>query len=40
MENKDIRPMDDRPYSEKDFEEMFERLDKLSEKYAKEKEQK
>lgn len=37
MGNKNLRPMDDRPYTERDFEEMFERLDKLSEQYAKEK---
>lgn len=36
MENRDIRPMDDRPYTEKDFEEMFDRMGELAEKYGKE----
>lgn len=35
-----MKTIDDRPYSEKDFEEMFERPEKLSEQYAKEDEQK
>lgn len=38
MENKDIRPLVDRPYTKKDFEDMFARMDRLAEKYAAEKE--
>lgn len=35
MENREIRPMDDRPYSEKDFENMFKRLEELAEENEK-----
>ena len=36
MGNREIRPMDDRPYSEKDFEDMFKRMEKLAKEYDRE----
>ena len=33
MEN-EIRPMSDRPYTKKDYEDMFARMERLAEKYA------
>lgn len=36
MVNREIRPMDDRPYTRKDIEEMLERMERLAKEYEEE----